>query len=129
MRVYRDGLGHWYTSFVVEAGKEPLPETDRAIGIDWGVSQTATTTDDDYDLPHPEHGKKAQKRLAHYQRMMARRKTSNGKPMSQGYRFARRAAAKVHRQVARRRQDKLPTRESPPPKQHCCTWPENIIVV
>ncbi|MEV0235049.1 transposase, partial [Nonomuraea sp. NPDC050786] len=59
VRVYRDSLGHWYCSFVVPAQVQPLPETGRVIGIDWGVTQTATTTSDDHDLPHPEYGKKA----------------------------------------------------------------------
>lgn len=46
VRVYRDSLGHWYASFVVEVDKpEPLPETGKSIGIDWGVSRVATTTD------------------------------------------------------------------------------------
>ncbi|WP_176740859.1 MULTISPECIES: zinc ribbon domain-containing protein [unclassified Streptomyces] len=47
VRVYRDGLGHWYASFVVETGSEPLPETGCVIGIDWGVKETATTTSND----------------------------------------------------------------------------------
>lgn len=34
VRVYRDSLGHWYASFVVETDAEPLPATGRAIGID-----------------------------------------------------------------------------------------------
>jgi putative transposase len=41
--------------------------------VDWGVSETATTTDPDFDLPHAQHGKRAASRLAHYQRQMARR--------------------------------------------------------
>lgn len=45
VRMYRDTLGHQYASFVVAAQVEPLPDTDTAIGIDWGVTETATTTD------------------------------------------------------------------------------------
>ena len=52
VRVYQDSLGHWYASFVVPAEVEPLPETGRVIGIDWGVKETATTTSDAHDLPH-----------------------------------------------------------------------------
>ncbi|USY21501.1 transposase [Nocardiopsis exhalans] len=104
-RVYRDALGHWYVSFVVPARTEPLPETGAVIGIDWGVREIATTTSDDHDLPHPEHGKSAAQKLARYQRMTARRKPPKGKPASKGYRKARRQAAKVHRKVAAQRQD------------------------
>ncbi len=105
VRVYQDGLGHWYASFVVQARPQPLPETGAAIGIDWGVKDTATTTSDSHDLPHPEHGEKASGKLAGYQRMMARRKPARGTVMSKGYRAAKRQAAKVHKKVARQRQD------------------------
>ncbi|MGW0939436.1 RNA-guided endonuclease InsQ/TnpB family protein [Streptomyces sp. NPDC002666] len=105
VRVYRDSLGHWYASFVVETAAEPLPETGRVIGIDWGVKETATTTSDAHDLPHPQHGKSAAAKLARHQKQMARRKPARGKAASKGYRTASRAAAKVHKKVARQRQD------------------------
>ncbi|MGV2385783.1 MAG UNVERIFIED_CONTAM: RNA-guided endonuclease TnpB family protein, partial [Thermobifida fusca] len=98
-------LGHWYASFVVPAQVEPLPATGRAIGIDWGVNEIATTTSDNHDLPHPNHGKKAAEQLARYQRMMARRKPKRGQAASKGYWKARRQFAKVHKKVARQRQD------------------------
>ncbi|MFI7636492.1 RNA-guided endonuclease InsQ/TnpB family protein [Nonomuraea sp. NPDC049400] len=105
VRVYRDSLGHWYASFVVPARSEPLPGTGRVIGIDWGVKETATTTSSTHDLPHAEHGRKAAVRLARYQRMMARRKPQRGQAASNGYRQAKRQAAKLHKKVARQRQD------------------------
>lgn len=105
VRVYQDSLGHWYASFVVAVETEPLPETGRAIGIDWGVRDIATTTSDQHDLPHSEHGRRAAAKLAHYQRMMARRKPPKGKPGSGGYRTAKHQVAKLHKKVARQRQD------------------------
>ncbi|MEV0234424.1 transposase [Nonomuraea sp. NPDC050786] len=105
VRVYRDSLGHWYASFVVLARSEPLPDTCRVIGIDWGVKETATTTSSTCDLPHAEHGRKAAAKLARYQRMMARRKPQRGQAVSNGYRQAKRQAAKLHKKVARQRQD------------------------
>ncbi|WP_026123508.1 RNA-guided endonuclease InsQ/TnpB family protein [Nocardiopsis chromatogenes] len=105
VRIYRDALGHWYASFVVPAAVEPLPETGRAGGVDWGVKEVATTTSDDHDLPHPRHGRKTAAKLAKYQRMMARRRSPKGKAQSRGYRKAARRAAKLHRKVARQRQD------------------------
>ncbi|MFB7936293.1 RNA-guided endonuclease InsQ/TnpB family protein [Streptomyces sp. NPDC056049] len=105
VRVYRDSLGHWYASFVVPTVTETLPSTGKAIGIDWGVKETATTTSDDHDLAHAEHGKTAAAKLAHYQRMMARRRTPKNKPDTKGYGKARRAAAKVSKKIARQRQD------------------------
>lgn len=104
-RVYRDGLGHWYASFVVPAEVQPLPGTGRAIGIDWGVKETATTTSEAHDLPHVEHGRKAKAKLARYDRMMARRKPAKGQAASKGYGEAKRLRAKQHKKVARQRQD------------------------
>ncbi|MGW3310005.1 RNA-guided endonuclease InsQ/TnpB family protein [Streptomyces sp. NPDC001073] len=105
VRVYSDNLGHWYASFVVTTTTETLPATGRVIGIDWGVKETATTTSDAHDLPHPEHGKTATARLARYQKQMGRRRAPRGKPQSKGYRRARAQAAKVHKKAARQRQD------------------------
>ncbi|WP_442816886.1 RNA-guided endonuclease InsQ/TnpB family protein [Streptomyces sp. NBC_01445] len=105
VRVYRDSTGAWYASFVVASMTETLPGTGRVIGIDWGVKETATTTSDDHDLAHPQHGKNAAQRLAHYQRMMSRRKPKRGHAGSKGYREAKRQTAKLHKKVARQRQD------------------------
>jgi putative transposase len=105
VRVYQDSIGHWYASFVVPVDMEPLPKTGRVIGIDWGVKETATTTSDDHDLPHAQHGKTAAQKLARYQRMMARRKPKKGQAGSKGYREAKRRTAKLHKKVARQRQD------------------------
>ncbi|CAM5412974.1 Transposase OS=Kitasatospora aureofaciens OX=1894 GN=GCM10010502_30340 PE=3 SV=1 [Kitasatospora aureofaciens] len=105
VRVYQDALGHWCASFVVPSTVEPLPATGVVIGIDWGVREIATTTSDAHDLPHSEHGKKAAQRLAKYQRQMKRRERPKGRAQSKGYRKARRRAAKLHKKVARQRQD------------------------
>ncbi len=105
VRVYRDSIGHWYASFVVATTAEALPATGRVIGIDWGVKETATTTSDAHDLPHAQHGKAAAQKLAKYQRMMARRRPKKGRPGSKGYREAKRQTAKLHKKVARQRQD------------------------
>ncbi|MFF2544760.1 RNA-guided endonuclease InsQ/TnpB family protein [Kitasatospora sp. NPDC058063] len=105
VRVYQDALGHWYASFVVPASVERLPPVGSAIGIDWGVTVTATTTSEAHDLPHAEHGKRAQKTMSRYDRMMARRRPKKGQPGSKGYREAVRLRAKAHKKVARQRQD------------------------
>ncbi|MFD3874318.1 RNA-guided endonuclease InsQ/TnpB family protein [Streptomyces sp. NPDC058623] len=105
VRVHQDSLGHWYCSFVVPAELQPLPETGAVIGIDWGVKETATTTSDEHDLPHAQHGKNAAQKLARHQRMMARRKPPKGRLCSKGYRAAKKRVAKLHKKMARQRQD------------------------
>lgn len=103
--VYQDSLGHWYASFVVARKDEALPDTDRAIGIDWGVSTVATTTDPDYDLPARGYMQRQAKALARYQRRMARRKPKPGQSGSSGYREAKRQAAKAAKKAHRQRRD------------------------
>lgn len=105
VRVHQDSLGHWYASFVLPTQAEPFPSTGRVIGVDWGVRETATTTSDDHDLPHPRHGQETARGLARYQRMMARRKPPKGQAASKGYRTARKQAAKLYKKAARQRQD------------------------
>ncbi|MCM2577535.1 RNA-guided endonuclease InsQ/TnpB family protein [Streptomyces meridianus] len=105
VRVYQDSIGHWYASFVVATETQPLPATGRILGVDWGVRETATTTSDAHDLPHVQHGKNAARRLARYQRMMARRRPAKGQAASEGYRQAQAQTAKLHKKVARQRQD------------------------
>ena len=102
VRVYRDSLGHWYASFVVRREVEPAPEVSGSIGIDWGVSTTATTTDPAYDLPHVGHRKRSASELAKAQRKMARRARPRGHAQSKGYQRAKREAAKVAKTAQRR---------------------------
>lgn len=118
VRVHQDSLGHWYASFVVEAPDETAPEPleDRALGVDWGVTEVATTVSMNlstgeidesttYDLEHAGHRALAQQELASSQRQMARRKPQRGKPASQGYRRAKKRVARAHKKVARQRKD------------------------
>jgi putative transposase len=115
VRVYRDSTGAWYASFVVPAVTEALPETGAVIGIDWGVKETATTTSDEHDLAHPQYGKNAAQRLAHYQRMMSRRRPPKGKAASKGYRTAQAQAAKLHKKVASGRRPQVGQEGRPRP--------------
>lgn len=106
VRINRDALGLWWCSFVVTARRQKqLPATGRSIGIDWGVRDLATTTSDEHDLPHPQHGRRAAQRLARYQRMMSRRKPVKGVTGSRGYKTAKRSAAEQHARVAAQRAD------------------------
>ncbi len=104
VRVLQDSLGHWYASFVVEVNDVALPPLDNGIGIDWGVASIATTTDPDHDYASPEYAKAAATKLAKYQHRMARRKPKPGQKASNGYRAAKKDAAKLHKKVARQRQ-------------------------
>ena len=98
VRVYQDWLGYWYASFVVRRDAKPAPEVEGAIGIDWGVRTTATTTDPAYDLSYLGHRRRCAAELGRAQRKMSRRYT-RGKAPSNGYQRAKRAAAKLHQKA------------------------------
>ncbi|NGP07048.1 transposase [Rhodococcus sp. 14C212] len=104
VRITRDALGHWYASFVVTRDNVPLPDAPEgsAIGVDRGVSRTATTTDERFDLPHRQHRTRCAAELAKAQRTMARRRRGKGTTPSKGYRQANKKAARIQRKAAAR---------------------------
>lgn len=101
VRVYQDSLGHWYASFVTRRESKPAPDVAGSIGIDWGVSTTATTTDPAHDLPYAGHRKRCAAELAKAQRKMSRRRKPRGQAQSNGYRDAKRQTARLHKKAAR----------------------------
>jgi putative transposase len=101
VRVYQDSLGHWYASFVVRRERDPALDAGGAIGIDWGVSTTATATDPAYDLPYHGYRRRCAAELARAQRKMSRRRRPRGQTSSMGYQRARRRAAKLQKKAAR----------------------------
>ena len=101
VRVYQDSLGHWYASFVVRRDVEPTPAVAGTIGIDWGVTTPATTTDPAYDLPYAGHRRRCAAELAKAQRRMARRKRARGQAPSVGYQQARKVKARIEKRAAR----------------------------
>jgi putative transposase len=100
VRVYQDTLGHWYASFVVRRDAQQAAAVDGGIGVDWGVTATASTTNPVFDLPHSGHRRRSADALAKAQRRMARRHRAN-QAQSNGYLRARRDAAVLHKKGAR----------------------------
>ncbi|MFQ6398599.1 RNA-guided endonuclease InsQ/TnpB family protein [Nocardia sp. KC 131] len=100
VRVTRDSLGYWYASFVVRREVEAIPAVE-GVGVDWGVSVTATTTDTRFDLPFLGYRKRCAAELAKAQRCMARRRSGQRGPQSRGYKRAAHEAAKLHKKAAR----------------------------
>ena len=104
VRIYRDPVGHWHASFVVERALEPLPESGGEIGIDWGIKAVATATEPAFDLSHSHHGDRAAGALARYQRQQARRRR-RGQPSTAGYKRASQRVARLHAKVKEQRRD------------------------
>jgi putative transposase len=100
VRVHQDCLGYGYASLVVRHEVRPAPEIFGSIGIDWRASTTATTTDPAFDLPHLGHGPRCAAELTEAQAMVSRRH-HKGVAHSNGYRRAKREAAKPHQKAQR----------------------------
>jgi putative transposase len=96
-----DGAGNWSVSFVVRRGKEIFPPSQEAIGVDWGVSAIATTTDPDFDLPCGNQTKNSAEALKWTQRKLSRATHGSNKRKK-----AKRAVAKIHLRIARQRKDR-----------------------
>jgi len=101
VRVYQDSLGHWYASFVVRRESETAIEVNGSIGIDWGITTTATTTAPAHDLPYAGHRKRCAAELAKAQRKMSRRKKPRGQAPTKGYQEAKLQVARLHKKAAR----------------------------
>lgn len=95
LRTYAQSLDH-----LVRRQVEAAPQVADSIGIDWGVTTTATTTDPAYDLPYLGHRKRCAAELAKAQRKMSRRRRARGQAASNGYLRAKRHAAKLHQKAA-----------------------------
>ena len=118
VRVYRKPNGKWFASFVMEATQIcDTPHTGRAVGIDWGVKDTATTAtvdargdvreSKDLDMPFGSYERKYEKSLAETQRRMARRyrKGKRRREQSRGYMKALRQYRGLKRRSAAQRED------------------------
>ena len=69
--VIKEAAGRYFASFVVEVEAEPLPWTDKAIGIDLGIT-TFATLDDGTRVDAPKPLKRYLKKLARLQRRPAK---------------------------------------------------------
>lgn len=71
IRLIRTASGKFFVSLVVETTPTPLPMTRQAVGVDFGVARLATLSTGER-IANPKHGAAWQRRLAFYQRRLAR---------------------------------------------------------
>jgi IS605 OrfB family transposase len=96
--VVRDAAGRYFASFVVETGREPLPETDRECGIDLGLAHFAVL-DNGTKIGAPKFLRRAEKKLKRAQRDLSRKQKGSGNRDKARVRVAR---AHAHVKDARR---------------------------
>ena len=99
--VIADAAGRYFASFVVEAGDDPLPQTDNEAGIDLGLTHFAVLSDG-RKVANPRFLRRAERKLGKAQKALSRkvRGSSNGAK-------ARIKVARVHARVADARRDWL----------------------
>lgn len=115
VRVYEDAAGWWWASFVVDVEPDTRPPApDTSVGIDWGISTTATATDPELDLSCREVAARHARNLTRYQRRMARHKQQRDDEERKAYRRAKKAAAREHRKIRWQR------------KEHARQWAQKV---
>jgi putative transposase len=91
--------GRYYVSLHCEVEVQPLPAVTQEIGIDVGLTHTATLSTGE-QIGNPRHTRTYEKKLARAQREMARRQKG-----SQNRKKARLKVAQVHQKIADCRMD------------------------
>lgn len=103
--VTMDSAGRYHVSFVVEVEAEPLPKSERSIGIDLGLSDLVVTSSSDGETWHsgnPRHLRKSLRRLKRAQRNLSRKRKG-----SRNREKARRKVARLHARITDQRKDFL----------------------
>lgn len=99
--VTMDATGRYHASFVVEVPDEPLPSTDREVGIDLGLTTFAAMSDGT-KVDAPRIARKAAAKLRRAQKELARRQKG-----SANRRKSVRKVARAHARVGDTRRDWL----------------------
>jgi putative transposase len=100
--VSREPDGRWFVTFAVDQpGPTPLPPTGQAVGIDLGLTDFAVLSSGE-KLAHPRHMDRHERRLKHYQRVLARSQRGSANRAK-----ARRKVARQHARVRDARRDFL----------------------
>lgn len=101
IRLIRTASGNYFVSLVVETQPAPLPKTSEDVGIDFGVARLATLSNGER-ISNPKHGAKWQRRLAFYQKRLARATKGSKRRMK-----VKRHVARIHEKISNSRSDTL----------------------
>jgi putative transposase len=96
-----DPAGRWFVSILVDTAVEPLPPSDRAVGLDVGITSLVTLSTGE-KIPNPRHERRDRVRLAREDRRLARKQKGSNNRARQ-----RRKVARVYARIVDRRRDML----------------------
>ena len=100
--VSREPDGRWYVTFAIDQSvPEPLQATQRAVGVDLGITDFAVTSDGER-IANPRHLERKARNLARYQRRLARCQKGSANRAK-----ATAKVARAHRKVRNTRRDFL----------------------
>lgn len=97
----KDPAGRYFVSLTCTEEKEPLPETDSAVGIDLGITDVVVTSDG-FKSGNPKHLEEDLYRLRKAQRRLSRKEKG-----SENWKKQKRRVARLHARIADRRNDFL----------------------
>ena len=99
LTVQRDAAGNWYACFSCVVEPQPLPLTDKVVGVDMGLPHFATLSNG-VSIDNPRFFRQDEKALAKAQRRLS--KETKGTPQS---RKRKRVINHIHQRIANRRRD------------------------
>ena len=94
--------GKWFVTISCEVEAEPSPASERSIGIDVGIENFATFSDNTPPIENPRFFRSEQKALAKAQRKFDKVKHKHQTPSR---RKAKKAVTRVHERIRNRRHD------------------------
>jgi putative transposase len=97
----KDPAGRYFVSLTCTEEKEPLPETDSAVGVDLGLTDVIVTSGG-FKSGNPKHLEEDLYRLRKAQRRLSRKEKG-----SQNWKKQKRRVARLHAKVADKRNDVL----------------------
>ena len=101
VRLIRKPSGKYFVSLVVETALVELPKTGQSVGVDFGINRLATLSSGER-IANPKHGAKWQRRLAFYQKNLARCQKGSRRRLK-----VKRHVARIHEKIANSRLDTL----------------------
>ncbi len=99
LTIRRTRTGKWFACFSLETEPEPLPPTQRAVGVDVGLTHFATLSTGE-QIANPRFFRKDEHALAKAQRRLSN--AEKGTPERAKY---RKVVAHIHERIAHRRKD------------------------
>jgi len=96
-----DASGRFHVSLLVDTVIEPLPKTDKSIGLDVGITSLIATSNGD-KISNPRHFKRLRSKLRQVQKSLSRNQKESNNRQKQ-----RQLVAKVHAQITDSRKDFL----------------------